>query len=582
MVAIMYPISTLYVNASAAVSETNGHSQNGDANVQNGVNTTVANNAQVHLDKTNQDIVRLICQYLKVVGLERSSELLMQESGCNLEHPYATKFRQHVMAGDWTKADHYLQELQPMVEGKQSSIEMKFLLLEQKYLEYLEDSRPLDALHVLRNELTPLQHNTPRVHQLSSYMMCANSDDLYRRAHWEGKGNVSRTRLMDRLQTYLPATVMLPPRRLRTLLKQAVELQAEKCPCHDMAWETHIDNVCLLTDHNCSQDGFPLQSLQILTEHCDEVWYCKFSPDGLKLATGSKDTTVHIYDVDPQKLTVKPRRALEGHTYGVSFVAWSPDSKHLLVCGTEESPDLFIWNIDEEKVVVKMSNSPDDSLACAAFNKDGSRFVAGGQKGQFYVCDLSGTIHDSWDGVRVNALAYRSDNKSVLAADTLYRIREYSFETRTEQNLVQEEHPIQSFTVNSADRLALINVKTQGVHMWDLQDKCLVRKFQGVTQSLLTIHSCFGGVNESFIASGSEDCKVYIWQIRREEPLAKLVGHTKPVNCVSWNPVYPAILASASDDATVRIWGPRSLQSNQSESDECSSCSSSSSWNMTT
>ncbi len=60
------------VNAtSAAVTETNGHSQNGDANVQNGVNTTVvANNAQVHLEKTNQDIVRLICQYLKVVGLE--------------------------------------------------------------------------------------------------------------------------------------------------------------------------------------------------------------------------------------------------------------------------------------------------------------------------------------------------------------------------------------------------------------------------------------------------------------------------------------------------------------------------------
>lgn len=44
---------------------------------------------------------------------------------------------------------------------------MKFLLLEQKYLEFLEDGRVLDALHVLRNELTPLQHNTARVHELS-------------------------------------------------------------------------------------------------------------------------------------------------------------------------------------------------------------------------------------------------------------------------------------------------------------------------------------------------------------------------------------------------------------------------------
>lgn len=47
--------------------------------------------------------------------------------------------------------------------------EMKFLILEQKYLEFLEDGRALDALHVLRNELTPLQHNIDRVHVLSRY-----------------------------------------------------------------------------------------------------------------------------------------------------------------------------------------------------------------------------------------------------------------------------------------------------------------------------------------------------------------------------------------------------------------------------
>jgi WD repeat-containing protein 26 len=123
--------------------------------------------------------------------LERSADLLMKESGCCLEHPAATKFRQHVLSGDWTKADHDLEELQVMVEDKQSRngiIEMKFLLLEQKYLEFLEEGRPIDALHVLRNELTPLQHNTPRVHQLSSYMMCASNPELYTRANWDGKG----------------------------------------------------------------------------------------------------------------------------------------------------------------------------------------------------------------------------------------------------------------------------------------------------------------------------------------------------------------------------------------------------------
>lgn len=44
----------------------------------------------------------------------------------------------------------------------------------------------------------------------------------------------------------------------------------------------------------------------------------------------------------------------------------------------------------------------------------------------------------------------------------------------------------------------------KGVHLWDLQDRVLVRKYQGVTQGFYTIHSCFGGHNEDFIASGSE------------------------------------------------------------------------------
>lgn len=78
---------------------------------------------------------------------------------------------------------------------------MKFLLLEQKYLEYLEESRVLDALHVLRNELTPLQYNTPRVHQLSSLMMCSSSEELIRRSNWYVYSY--RQLLSSRLSIYL-------------------------------------------------------------------------------------------------------------------------------------------------------------------------------------------------------------------------------------------------------------------------------------------------------------------------------------------------------------------------------------------
>jgi len=47
-----------------------------------------------------------------------------------------------------------------------------------------------------------------------------------------------------------------------------------------------------------SRENFPCQSSQVLTCHTDEVWFCRFSPDGSKLATGSKDGTLIIWTVD--------------------------------------------------------------------------------------------------------------------------------------------------------------------------------------------------------------------------------------------------------------------------------------------
>ena len=52
-----------------------------------------------------------------------------------------------------------------------STQRMKFLLLQQKYLEYLEDGKVLEALQVLRGELTPLKYNTDRIHILSGYFL---------------------------------------------------------------------------------------------------------------------------------------------------------------------------------------------------------------------------------------------------------------------------------------------------------------------------------------------------------------------------------------------------------------------------
>lgn len=38
-----------------------------------------------------------------ILSLSKSVDVLIQESGCRLEHPSAAKFRESVMAGDWDR-----------------------------------------------------------------------------------------------------------------------------------------------------------------------------------------------------------------------------------------------------------------------------------------------------------------------------------------------------------------------------------------------------------------------------------------------------------------------------------------------
>src|SRR5262245_46191079 len=59
--------------------------------------------------------------------------------------------------------------------------------------------------------------------------------------------------------------------------------------------------------------------------HTDTVTCLSYSPDGKNLASGSKDTTVKLWDAASGKLTA----TLQGHRRMVTSVALSPDGKQL-------------------------------------------------------------------------------------------------------------------------------------------------------------------------------------------------------------------------------------------------------------
>jgi len=131
-----------------------------------------------------EEFVRLVIQSLRDVGYVESAATLETESGYSMEAPEVSDFRQYILDGSWGKAEAALMRL--AVSDDEGLWDAKFLISQQKYLELLEAKKTTAALHVLRNELAPLNVDSDQLHTLSSFIMCSEPDDLRQRAGWDG------------------------------------------------------------------------------------------------------------------------------------------------------------------------------------------------------------------------------------------------------------------------------------------------------------------------------------------------------------------------------------------------------------
>ncbi|KMT09105.1 hypothetical protein BVRB_6g132130 [Beta vulgaris subsp. vulgaris] len=493
------------------------------------------------------EFVRLIAGALYALGYERSGACLEEESGIPLQTAAVNLLMQHVLDGRWDESALILQSIG--VEDETIVKTAKFLILEQKFFELLDDGKTMDALNTLRTEISPLHIKTSRVHELSSCILYhpQSQNGFARRDSMKGK---LRSEVLDELQKLLPPTIMVPAKRLEYLVEQALNLQRGACMFHNSAdWE-----MSLYTDHHCGRDNIPSRTLQILEGHQDEVWYLQFSHNGKYLASACNDGSAIIWEVCVNgEVALKHR--LCGHQKPVSQVAWSPDDQQLLTCGTEET--VRRWDVLSAECLQVYEKAGVPVVSCA-WSPDGESVFAGFSDKSIGMWDLNGKELHCWKGQRtlkISDLEITLDGKQIISICKETAISLLDRETKVE-NLVEEDQAITSFSLSNDGKFLLLNLANQEIHLWTIDgDIKLVAQYKGHKRSRFVVRSCFGGLEQSFIASGSEDSQVYIWHRSSGQLVDILPGHSGVVNCVSWNPVDHHMLATASDDRTIRIWG---------------------------
>jgi WD40 repeat protein len=271
-----------------------------------------------------------------------------------------------------------------------------------------------------------------------------------------------------------------------------------------------------------------------------------WSPDGMKLAAGFRDTTVRVWETrSGQELKV-----FRGLKAPVLSVAFSSDSARLAAWGADGT--IKIWDTDTGRLsadVVHPNNtgagawSPDDKLL-AAGHGDGTVTISGTQPGD-KVVTLGGGFAPITD------LAWSPDSRRLASAssyDYTTRIWEVSSKKMVLGPLLHSHEVMSVAWEPNGQRVATGSID-ETVKIWDAT----------TGRELVTLRGYFRAVTslswgpDGRLASGSDDGSVKVWNAIRDQESSILPGHAGRAHAVSWSPDGKR-LASGGDDGKVRIW----------------------------
>ena len=261
----------------------------------------------------------------------------------------------------------------------------------------------------------------------------------------------------------------------------------------------------------------------IFSNHQAHIYSVAVSHDGSKLASGSDDNTIRVWDARSGRLIGKP---CLGHLEGVASIDFSPDSSQI-VSGSYDNT-IRLWDANSGQPYGEPLVGHKRGVMSVAFSRDGSLIVSG---------SLDNTIR-LWDA------------RSGLPFG---------------EALIGHSKEVTSVAFSPDGSQIISGSKDNTIRLWDthsgqLIGEPLISSSDAVYDYALSVKAVAFSPDGSQIVAGFEDATIQRWNTRSRQPLGEpLIGHTMAVFSIAFSRDGSQIVSGSEDD-TIRIWDAQSGQ----------------------